>query len=98
MPSKHLEFLSFQIAHHIEAGIILHLVLSFARAPASSQLYNASVTLLGIVQDMPLRLKKIFQSCRVYLQCRNRWFTVSKVSPHRKHLEHKVIPLFITLS
>lgn len=62
MPSKHLEVLSIQIAHHTEAGIILNLVLSFARALASYQLYKASVTLPGIVQDMPLRLKKVLQS------------------------------------
>ncbi|KAG5627744.1 hypothetical protein H5410_012962 [Solanum commersonii] len=31
------------VAHQIEAGIILHLVLSLASTPASSQLFRASV-------------------------------------------------------
>ena len=98
MLSKHLEFLSFQTAHQIAPGIILHLPLSLACTPSFPQLIKASATFLGMVQEMPLRLRNILHKCWVYLQCKNRWLTVSDVSPHRKHLEHKVIPLFITLS
>ena len=47
MFSKHLEFLSFQIVHHILAETILNLFLSFA----------FSKTFLGIVQEMPLRFE-----------------------------------------
>ena len=54
MLSKHLEFLSFHIAHHIEAEISLHLPLSFSSTHASSQLFKASKTFPGIVQEMPL--------------------------------------------
>lgn len=56
MLSKCLEFLSSQVVHHIEAGIILYLVLSLASNPASSQLFRAWVILLVIVHEMPLRL------------------------------------------
>ena len=87
--------LSFLVVHHILAGIIL--LLSFAFTPAASRLFKASETFLGMVQEMPLRFKKIY-SCSVHWQCRNRWFTISNASPQRKQLEHKVIPLFFKLS
>lgn len=51
MLSKHLEFLSFQTAHQIIPGIFLHLPLTFACTPASSQHSKASATFLGIVHD-----------------------------------------------
>ncbi|PHT97562.1 putative LRR receptor-like serine/threonine-protein kinase [Capsicum chinense] len=54
-----------------------------------SQHIKVSDTFLGIVLEMPFSLKTILQSCWVYLQCRNTWLTVSKVSPHRKYQEHK---------
>ena len=75
-----------------------HMFLTFAFTPAASQLLKASDTLLGMIQEIPLRFKKILHSCWVYLQCRNRWFTVSNASPQRKQLEHKVIPHFLKLS
>ena len=96
--SKALEFLSFHIAHHMQAGTILHLSLFLDCFPASSQLWIASVILAGMVHNIPLRLRNNLYSWLVILQCRKRWLTVSAVSPQKKHLEHNGIPLFYKLS
>ena len=96
--SKHLSFLSLHIVHQILAGIILHLSLFVAPTPAISQLNRVSSILLGIHQDMPLRLRKIYHSCSVKLQCKKRCLTVSLALPHKEHLLHREIPLLATLS
>jgi len=93
MLSKHLEFLSFHIVHQMLAGTILHLPLFLANNPACSQLVKASVIFPGMLHAIPLRFKNNLHSCPVILQCRNRWFTVSACSPHKKHLGLKTIPL-----
>lgn len=42
--SKHLEFLFFQVVHLLQAGTILHLLISFACKLVSSQLVRACLT------------------------------------------------------
>lgn len=96
--SKHLEFLSFQTVHQMDAGIILHLSPSPVSLPASSQLAKGDAMLSGIIQAIPPRAQKILHTCPVTLQWRKRCFNVSAVSPHEQHLGHMVIPLFIIFS
>lgn len=96
--SKHVEFLSFQTVHHMLAGTVLHLALSLTSHPASSQLSKVADRFPGIVHVMPLRARNILHIWPVILQCWNRCLIVTVVPPHKVHLLHIVIPLFIRLS
>ena len=96
--SKALEFLSFHIAHHILTRKILHLYLYLGCFPTSSQLWIASVILVGLVHEIPLRFKNNLHSWSVNLHFRERWLTVSAFSPQKKHQEHNVISLLFKLS
>ena len=61
LSSKHLAFLSFQMVHHIQDGVVLQQLLFFAPFPSSSHLDRVSTILLGIVHCMPLSNENIPQ-------------------------------------
>ena len=61
--SKHLEFLSFQIVHQIQAGTILHLLLSLA-----CEQFLSSVTSITVLHTNEALLSKLISQTEVRQQ------------------------------
>jgi hypothetical protein len=66
--------------------------------PDFYQQANKSITLLGITQDIPKRVKMLFHIVEATSQWRRRWFTDSPSLLHKKHLSTMMICLFLRLS
>jgi len=98
LSSKHLPFLSFQIVHHMHEGIILHHFFWLLLPPRLIQQLIRSAVCSGIFHVVFVRLKNIFHTWLVNLQCRNRWLFVSLVSLHKKHLVTTTLPFFCSTS
>jgi len=66
--------------------------------PDFHQQANKSITLLGITQDIPNRVKTWVHRVEATSQWRRRWSTVSPSLLHKQHLSTMTILLFLRLS
>lgn len=74
--SKHLRFILFQIHQKMQIGTIFQTV-ALLGLPDFHQQANKSITLLGITQDIPNRVKTWIHRVEVTSQWRRMWSTVS---------------------
>lgn len=86
LSSKHLPFLSGDIVHHKQGGIMLHHFLWLLVSPLLVQQLNKSAVCSGINHFILALLKTRDYSCAVNLQWRNSG-CLSLFSQHKKHLE-----------
>jgi len=95
--SKHLRFLSFQTHQKMQIGTIFQ-TAALLGLPDFHQQANKSITLLGITQDIPNRVKTWVHRVEATSQWRRRWSTVSPSLLHKQHLSTMMILLFLRLS
>jgi len=95
--SIHLRFLSFQTHQKIQIGIIFQ-IAALLGLPDFHQYANKSITLLGIIQGIPKRVKVLFHIAEATAQWRRRWSTDSSSLLHKQHVSTMMICLFLRLS
>jgi hypothetical protein len=95
--SKHLRFLSFQTHQKMQIGNIFQ-IAALLSLPDFHQHTNKSITLLGITQDIPKRVKMLFHREEATSQWRTRWPIDSPSLLHKQHLSIMMICLFLRLS
>jgi hypothetical protein len=65
--SKHLRFISFQTHQKMQIGTIFQ-IAALLGLPKFHKQVNKSITLLGITQDIPNRVKRVFHREEAALQ------------------------------
>ena len=91
-------FLSHQIIHMRQCGIIFQIDAASPLWNLPAQQANKSSTPLGITQQTPNRVKTIFQRSRVIGQCKRRWLIDSSPDLHMQHQSKMSTFLFLRLS
>jgi hypothetical protein len=95
--SKHLRFLSFQGHQKMQIRTIFQ-IAALLGLPNFYQQTNKSKTLLGMTQDIPNRVKRVFHRAEATSQWRRRWSTNSPSLLHKQHLSTMMICIFLRLS
>ena len=85
-PSKFLQFLSRQIHHNKQSGIISHSFLTLVLLQEDPQLANSSIIPHGITHWIPKILKIKFHISLAAKQCKKRW---EIDSPFFLHIQHQ---------
>ena len=91
-------FLSHQIFHMWQWGIIFQIDAASSLPNLPAQQANKSSTPLGITQQIPNNVKTISQRSRVIGQCNRRWLTDSPPDLHMQHQSKMSTFLFLRLS
>jgi len=97
MSLKHLKFISFHTHQKMHIGTIFQ-IATLLGLPEFHQHANKSITLLGITQNIPKRVKREFHKAEATSQWRRSWSTDSFFLLHKQHLFSMTKCLFLRLS
>jgi hypothetical protein len=95
--SKHLKIYFLPNTKKIEIGPIVQ-IAALLGLPDFHQQANKSITLLGITQYIPKRVKMLFHKAEATSQWRRRWFTDFSSLLNKQHLSIMMICLCLRLS
>lgn len=98
VPSKNLEFLSFDTVNQIEAGRTCQRFSSPPSLPILLQLLSIIKVELGIAHLIPEIQRNMCNRSVVVLSCKNRGSLLSPSCPHKRRLEQIWRPLLCDLS